>query len=81
MTNTSIENLRLATSRIFIPLLWAHIAVVGMIDFLSPNESPIGNTLPYILAFAFAAVPTVRINPDSCIHLLYSFPVHTACQQ
>lgn len=64
LTNTSIENLRLATSRIFIPLLWAHIAVVGMIDFLSPNESPIGNTLPYILAFAFAAVPTVSFMVD-----------------
>lgn len=58
MSNTSVENLRLAASRIFIPLLWAHIAVVGLIDLLSPNESPIGEILPYLLATAFAAIPT-----------------------
>jgi methyl-accepting chemotaxis protein len=64
MTNSSIEKLRLAASRIFIPLLWGHIAVVGLIDWLSPNQSPIGEVLPYLLAVAFAAAPTASFLAD-----------------
>lgn len=64
MTSSSIDNLRLAASRIFIPLLWTHVAVVGLIDLLSPNESPIGDILPYVLAAVFAAVPTVSFLVD-----------------
>ena len=64
MTSTSIDNLRLAASRIFIPLLWAHVAVVGLIDLFSPNESPIGDVLPYVLAVVFAAVPTASFMAD-----------------
>lgn len=64
MADTSIDKLRLAASRIFIPLLWGHIAVVGLIDLLSPNESPIGGILPYLLAAIFAAFPTVSFIVD-----------------
>jgi len=64
LTNTALEDLRGAASRIFIPLLWAHIAVVGLINILSPNESPIGDMLPYVLAVAFAAVPTLSFVID-----------------
>jgi len=64
LINTGIQNLRLSASRIFIPLLWAHIAVVGLIDFISPNESPVGEVLPYVLALAFAGIPTASYMLD-----------------